>query len=139
MKRYDTLALDVGKVRIGLAAGNSENKSVDVLITLDRAQNRGLKKILYLIEEYQIQTVVVGLPISEDNQITTQSNDVLSFIDRLRKRTSINIVTEDEWGSTEKAKRRLKLTGNPDKHTRKSGIIDAESASIILESYFSQK
>lgn len=139
MRRYDTLALDVGKVRIGVAAGNSEDKLVSSLETLERAQNRGIKKILQLIDDFQIKTVVVGLPLSENKQVTTQSKDVEAFVERLRKRTNSTIVLEDEWGSSEKAKHRLQIADSPDRKTRKSGVIDAESASIILESYFSQK
>ena len=136
--KHDTLALDVGKSRVGIALGNSSTKSVETLTSSPRAQKQAEQMVLKLIAEYTITTVVVGLPLDESGKETSEAVGIKQFASRLAKRTEVTIKFTDEWGSSLDAKQRLKIEGDPTKEMRKSGVIDAESASIILERYFQQ-
>lgn len=129
------LGLDIGDKRIGVAQATYGKLPVTPLKTLIRAQGRAEKALIELIEKYDIDQVVVGLPLSEDGTKNPQCERVEAFIKRLAKRVQISVHYVDEYLSSEEAKQRLNIPGNPEKEIRKRGMIDALSASIILENY----
>jgi putative Holliday junction resolvase len=77
----------------------------------------------------------VGLPLNEQGEETDSSLFVRNYCRRLQKRVEINIEYIDEWGSTIEAKQRLIETKKLPIRSKEKGIIDAQSACIILQSY----
>lgn len=132
------LALDIGEVRIGVAIKRKLDPNIIPMIALPRAQNQGLKKILEIIKEESIDLLVVGLPLSESNEETDQSKNTRSYVDRIRKRSDINVVFIDEYCSSLEAVERLNLNSRDQRKVRESGKIDSMAASIILEYYLKQ-
>ena len=64
-----------------------------------------------------------------------QCEDVERFARRLKRRSSVKIIYVDEHLSSEQAKQRLGIPEQPSAELRKKGVIDAEAASILLQSY----
>lgn len=113
------IALDIGRVRIGVA--RSILGIVYPLMVLERAQSRAEKEILGLISRENIDGIVVGMPLSADGTENKQCLDVRSFTNRLKKRTSLPIVFQDEYLSS------VESNGN-----------DAKAAALILQRYITR-
>lgn len=135
MKNY--LCLDIGTVRVGVAIKIGE-QAIGQLTTLKRAQNQALSKLLELIAEHQIDLVVAGLPLDENNQETTQALDVRRFLSRFAKRMELPIMLVDEYGSSLEAMNNLPSNGSTEK-LRKKGHVDSLAASEILTAYLDNR
>jgi len=128
------MGVDVGVVRVGVAFSDGLGLAATPFDVFLRAQGRAEKKILQLIEEKNIKKVVVGMPLGQHGNRTPQCDVVDRFIMRLKKRTNIEIVCQDEYLSSEEAKelmieRGMSVRDNP---------IDAVAAMVILEDYMRQ-
>ncbi len=128
------LALDIGDVLIGVAISDP-----DMIIAqgLDSIKRVSLKKdidiIIEIIKKYEIGKIIVGLPKTLDDRIGIQAEKVLTFIDYLKKRTEVPIVTWDERLTTVSANRVLLDADVSRKKRRK--FADKLSAVIILQGY----
>lgn len=118
------LALDIGDKKVGLAVARYPSLIPTQLKTIQRKDAE--KFILALIEKEGIETIVVGLPLSESNDMTEQAESIKRFVTRLKKRAQVKIEFTDEYNSSVEAGERYKIVG---------GSIDAISAQIILERY----
>ncbi len=123
------LALDVGKVKIGLATSDNKLIIATPLKTLVRAKNKALKEIIETISSERVTKLVVGLPLNEDNSETNQCVDIRNFVRRIKRRVSIKVEFIDEAFSTLRANeiiRQQKLKHKDD---------DAIAAALILQKY----
>lgn len=127
------LGLDVGDVRIGVSISDELCIAAHGLCTIHR---KGLKKDLRAVEEivneYNVERIVIGLPKMLSGEIGIQAQKVQKFIVSLRK-LNIPIITWDERLTTAEAYRILHETEASRKKQKK--IIDQLAAAIILEGY----
>ena len=133
------LAIDVGERRIGLAISDASGLLARPLRVLTAtggadAVERVAREIARLSnEEDGVATIVVGLPVRLDGSPNAQTADVAAFIEALKTRTSLPIVTEDERLTSREAESRLAV-GEGDWRVRKTKL-DAASAAIVLQDY----
>lgn len=149
------MALDVGKVRIGVAICDSRGVLASPYTTLhiSRNEEQTWKAIQQIIDETETEELIVGLPISLDGQLHAQGQQVQSFAQRLQEHISVPLTLWDERFSTVEAQRlltqreldegekRQKRGGRQrtqSKRRRRGHEIDALAATIILEDYLSQ-
>ncbi len=133
------LGLDVGAKRVGVALANPPYVKAEPFETYDRGSKQAETAILALIQQHSVEIVVIGLPLSEEGEISEQCADIKRFSERLQKRANIKIEYVDEWGSSLEAKEALGLPEQADQRTRKTGIIDRLAASIILQKFLNSK
>jgi putative Holliday junction resolvase len=146
------LALDVGEARIGVAVSDASQLLASPMTTLHVARDQAhlWAAIRQLVEEQEVATLVVGLPISLDGQIHEQGRRVQAFAERLKHQVSIPVVLWDERLSTVEAQRLLaerKLEeeggrsrrggrqGGKGRRRRNRQGIDALAAAVILQEY----
>jgi putative holliday junction resolvase len=133
------LAIDVGARRVGLAISDASRTLARPLETIAVASaadavERVARRIAELdADEEGIATIVVGMPSSLDGTATPQTAVVVAFIARLKTRTPLPIVTEDERLTSREAESRLALR-EKDWRKRKAQL-DAVAASIFLQDY----
>ena len=127
------LGIDVGSKRVGIALYRQDQAAITPLPTPERASKRAESTILNLIEVHHVSLLVVGIPLSADDQQTAQSDDVRGFMQRLSKRCNVSIEYEDEYLSSEEAQQLLGISGSPNRSVRESGLIDGVAAAIILQ------
>ena len=127
------LGLDVGDKRVGVAICRAG--VVTPIGAFNRAKGQAETQILKMIKEHGVETLVVGLPLDESGQETQQSEKIRGFCRRIEKRSEASIHYIDEYGSSAEAKQRLAEGGRKQQLARRSGMIDAVSASIILQSF----
>jgi putative Holliday junction resolvase len=124
------LGIDVGSVRVGLAL--ALDNRISPLEICKKSQGAAERKILRTIEELNIQALVIGLPLSEDNSESLQCQTVKAFAQRLSKRTDVPIMFQDEYLSSAEAQERAS------RHKDNTRHIDDIAACIILERYLAQ-
>lgn len=92
-----------------------------------------IKRLVEIIDEYDVETIVVGLPKNMNNSIGPQSMKVMSFVDLLKKQTDKEIIYQDERMTTIQSERVL-IDMDVRRENRKKHI-DKIAASFILQTY----
>lgn len=129
------LGIDLGKKRIGVALGDTENKIAVGLPTLQNDNNTwdNLKEI---IARENIQKLIIGLPKTMQGKSGEQVEYTYSWGEKAQQNVGLNIEYVDERLSSKMARDGLSMVGN--KLTKED--IDQASAVLILYSYLdSQK
>lgn len=128
------LGLDVGDKTIGVAVSDPLGFTAQGLTTLIRESNKkDYQAIKELIDEYDAQTLVVGLPKNMNNTIGPQSEKVIKFAEKIKNKFNVEIIYIDERLTTMSAERLL-IEGNVRRENRKK-YIDKLAASYILQTY----
>jgi putative Holliday junction resolvase len=133
------LGVDVGERRIGLAISDRSRTLARPLTTLTidgsaDAVDRVADTITRLrAEEDGLDTVVVGLPVKLDGSANLATARAVQFIEGLRARVPVVILTEDERLTSREAESRL-AQRERDWRKRKEKL-DAAAAAIILQDY----
>ena len=134
------IALDVGDKRIGVAVSDELLIAARGVMTLERVGIRkDTGKIVDLIDEYQCDTVVIGLPKHLDGTDNPQTAKVYEFKrileDKLRSagKEQIGVVFQDERFTTVIAERVL-IEADVRRDKRKK-VIDKQAAVLILQGY----
>lgn len=129
---YKVMALDVGTKRIGIALS-------DYLLMLANGHSyiardeQSLEKIYKIAKENNVKKIVIGLPLNMDDTEGNQAKDCRDFASKIE---GYEIIFEDERLTSDTAEQNLrekKIDFRKDK-----GLVDIESACIILEQYLSR-
>ena len=130
------LGIDYGDARVGVAITDALNITVQGLETIQRNQSdkNVLKRLDEILKEYEVETIVVGLPLNLKGEKTERTNITEKFIHKLKcKYNKIKIETMDERLTTVEAHKTMNFL-NVDKNKKRS-IVDTISAVYILEAY----
>jgi putative Holliday junction resolvase len=91
------LAFDFGEKRIGVAVGNTITKTAEALkIIQEKNQDEKFKAIEALIQEWQPQSLVVGLPTHPDGAKNEMTLKAKRFGNQLHGRFQKEVVWVDE-------------------------------------------
>ena len=133
------LAIDVGGRRIGLAISDPSRTLARPLstLTVSRAADgdtRVADEIARLERDDDgLSSIVVGLPVRLDGSASDETARVAAFVDALRTRTALPIVTADERLTSREAESRLSILEHDWRERKKK--LDAAAAAIILQEY----
>ena len=127
------LAFDHGRRNIGVAVGQSLTRTATPLATL-RARDAVPEwaALARLVEGWQPQAMVVGLPLNMDGTEQDTTRLARRFRDELERRFGVPVHLVDERLSTREARERLARSG------RAGADDDPVAAQVILEDWFSQ-
>ena len=134
------LGIDYGEARVGIAITDALNITAQGLETIQR--NGSDKVILRRLDEilatYEIETIVVGMPLNMNGTISERAKVTEEFIHKLKcKYNQLKIETVDERLTTVEAHKTMNfLEVNKNK---KRDIVDTISAMYILETYLNKK
>ncbi|HDD65037.1 MAG TPA: Holliday junction resolvase RuvX [Firmicutes bacterium] len=126
------LCIDVGEKRIGVAISDEEKIIARGLGTIERGKEE-IKKIKEIIEKYNVEKIVFGLPLRLDGSISSQTEKTIAFISKLKEEISLPFIPWDERLSSRQAETIL-LEADLSRKKRKK-LIDKLSAQIILQNY----
>ena len=133
------LGLDIGTVRIGIAQSDMLGMLASNLETYTRKYIKvDVAHIVQIIQQNNIDTVVVGLPLKMNGEEGQSVQMVKDFVQELQaqlqeKNIQIPIVYQDERLTTVSAERVL-LSANVRREKRKQ-VVDKIAAQIILQAY----
>ncbi|SNZ02135.1 putative holliday junction resolvase [Persephonella hydrogeniphila] len=126
------LALDVGDKRIGVAYSDPLGISANPLPAIEK-DKKVFEKIRDIVDNYQIGTVVIGLPLTLKGEEGEQAKKTRKFAQKLKEYLpDIEIKFVDERFTTALAERQLRETTKKSKRKQK---IDSVSAVYILKTY----
>jgi putative Holliday junction resolvase len=143
------LALDYGRVRIGLAIADLETALAQPLGTLDRInRNEDMRRLRELIREHGVQQIVVGLPLRLDGTRGDMAEEAARFGQRVHKQLGVPVEMVDERLTSWEAERLLEEQQGRTIHTppskkhkkekEKLGV-DAIAAALILKEYLDRR
>lgn len=129
------IGIDLGSKRIGIALSDSDLTVATPLDVVERSGNveKDHIAILKITAEWEVQKIIVGLPISLDGTLGPSAQSVMDEIKMLRGVTDIPIETHDERFTTVTAEQIL-LQQNV-KRDKKKRVIDKVAAAIILQGW----
>lgn len=129
------LGLDLGARRIGVAVSDAAGKvATPVEVVTRTADRRGdLRRLVSLVQEWEAEVVVVGLPLSLDGSLGPAARGVLDEVARLEEVLDVPVVTRDERLTTVTAQRNLHEGGLDTKASR--NVVDMVAASILLQAW----
>ena len=135
MTAQTIMAVDFGTGSIGFAIGQSLTGTASPLNAVKAKDGTpNLQEVQKLMEEWQPDLVVVGLPLNMDGTEQPMTQRARKFANRLHGRFGVQVTTHDERLTTVDAKAHLFHKGGF--KNLKKGNIDSQSAVVILESYF---
>jgi len=127
------LGIDLGSKRVGIALSDSSNIIASPFKTLIFNNHKDLLiKLGELINEFDIKTIVLGLPLSMNGIDSPQTKKIRDFKSSLLI-FNIPIIYEDERLSSVSAKKSM-VTQNIKTGHNKSEI-DMRAAAIILQQH----
>ncbi|MCC5928192.1 MAG: Holliday junction resolvase RuvX [Cyclobacteriaceae bacterium] len=128
------MAIDLGKKRTGIAVTDPLQIIATPLTTVSTHEVYAYIKEYILREE--VEYIVVGMPLKEDNTDTHMTSQVRQFVRYLEKNyPEKKIFTEDERYTSKMALEAMITAGSTKKDRRDKGNLDKISAAIILQSF----
>ena len=130
------LGIDYGDARVGIAITDGLNITVQGLETINHNNNDKivLKRLEEIMNEYEIDTFVIGMPINMNGTKTERVEVTEKFIHKLKcKFPKVKIETIDERLTTVEAHKTMNFLDINKK--KKRSIVDTISAVYILETY----
>ena len=133
------LGIDYGDARVGIALTDPLNITAQGLETIQRngSDKVVLRRLDEILSEYEVDTIVVGMPLNLKGEKTVRAEITEQFIHKLKcKYNKIKIETIDERLTTVSAHKTMNfLDVNKNK---KKNIVDTISAVYILETYINK-
>lgn len=136
--RKSALAFDYGERRIGVAYANCATGTATALKTLAARDGRpATQDIQSLIQEWQPDALVVGVPYNPDGSDSPMATRAKEFSSRLGEQHGLPIDLVDERLTSQEAAamlREQRRTGQKKRKVRR-GDIDSLAARLIAESW----
>ena len=127
------LAIDFGERRIGLALSDPLGITAQGLPTIDTRKIKDVFGFIgNLVTEKGVDKLVVGMPRNMNGSIGPKGEKVERFMQKLARKTEVDIVAWDERLTSVQSLRSMREMGIKQ---RKKEVTDRISATLILQSY----
>lgn len=132
------IGLDIGKARIGVASCDELGIIASGLTTIYcQSLTKDVLKVVEIVNNYKVNTLVVGLPLQMDGNEGEMAKYVHLFCSKIKEYIEVNIILVDERLSSIEAGEYLHEAKT--KKNKKKGVLDQVAASIILQNYLDNK
>ncbi len=132
MERY--VAFDIGDKRIGVAVSDPFNTYALPSFTYFRKGfSEDVDAVAKIAAEKGATLIVCGLPVNFDGTEALQTEKTRVFIERLKAKTAIPVVCEDERFTTQMAHETLIVEGM--RREKRKNYVDSLAAANILDGY----
>lgn len=128
------LGLDVGQKTVGVAISDPLGFTAQGITTIRRTKkDNDVEEIKKLCDEYEVETIVVGLPKNMDGSIGFAGEKIQEFSELIKEKINLEIVFWDERLTTVAAHKAM-LEADLSRGKRKK-IVDKVAATYILQGY----
>lgn len=128
------LGLDVGQKTIGVAISDPLGFTAQGITTIRREKKvKDIEEVKKICKEYNVETIVIGLPKNMDNSIGFAGEKIMEFSQLIKEEVDIPIEFWDERLTTVAAHRAM-LEADLSRGKRKK-IVDKIAATYILQGY----
>jgi len=132
-----TLGVDYGERRIGLAVSDPSGTIAQPLPTLTRRAGKRppLQALADLARQWQVESVVVGLPLNLEGDESDWTRETRAFGEKLGERTGLPIHFLDERMTSVRAERAVRSLGLRRAAREDKRRVDAAAAVLILQAF----
>ena len=131
------LAIDIGSKRVGLAISDEMRLSVRTLQVLPRTPwKRLLGSLAALCEEFDVRTIVLGLPLRLDGSEGDAALDARRVARNLELSLKLPLFLQDERLTSKTAETALRSRGLDVSEV--ADRVDSEAATIILSDFLAR-
>jgi putative holliday junction resolvase len=131
------LGIDLGERRIGLALSDATRTlaSPHSVVQRSKAHAHDHAAILRVVADDEVDTIVVGLPLSLNGDLGPAARGVMAEVDELRGRVpeGVEVVVHDERLTTVTAQAAL-IEARMRREARKR-VVDKVAAAVMLQSW----
>jgi putative Holliday junction resolvase len=148
-KRSCILAIDYGRVKMGLALADVRTRLPQPLDTMKRVnRNEDMRRLREIVREHGVKQVVVGLPLRLDGTHGEMAEEASRFAQRVRKQLGLEVEMVDERLTSWEAERLIEeqqgrtLHSNAAKKRKKDEgklTVDAMAAAVILKEFLERE
>jgi putative Holliday junction resolvase len=132
--RSPIVAIDLGEKRVGIAVSDALSISITRLNALPRTNwKQLLRDVDNLIQRFDAQTVVIGLPLKLNGSSGDAALEVRRVAEKFAKSLTIPVYLQDERLSSMEAEQNLRLEGHGEAEV--SALVDSEAAAVILRDF----
>ena len=132
------LAIDYGEKRIGLALSDPMMTFAYAFQTLNN-DSKFFNNLKQIIIEKNIEKIVLGLPYQDDGKLSSNANQIFKFKENLEAEFQKEVILRDERYTSEIAKSMILQSVNKKSKRRDKGLVDRNSAAIILQEYLDEQ
>lgn len=139
------IGIDFGMARLGIAYSD-ESKTIAMPLAVIQAEKKSEQTVSKVVKElkqhqqqnnYEIEEIVVGLPLLMSGKFGLLADEVKHFVEQLKKSIQAPVVTWDERLTTVQAERSMRESNLTRK--RRAKVVDTVAAVIILQNYLDHK
>lgn len=134
------LGLDLGTKTLGISLSDKSGIIASTYKTI-KFENEDydslINEISSIISEFEINTIVLGLPKNMDNSLGQASERSLNFKKKIEENLNVKVVMQDERMSSVEA-HNIMLEGDLSRKKRKK-YVDSVAANIILQRYLDSR
>ena len=131
---HKVMALDVGTKRIGIALSDYlQVIAVPHSFISREPEVQAIEQIVKIAKENRVEKIVVGLPVNMDDSVGFQAQNCIDFAHKI---SGFDIIFEDERLTSDEAEENLR--SRKVDFRKNKGLVDMESAAIILNQYLSR-
>lgn len=131
------LALDIGKVRIGMAVSDPRGSVASPVCVLEASEVLGDEPIWRrVLEDWEPELLLAGLPLTLSGEEGPQAKRIRAQAQGIAQACGLPLEFTDERLSSTEAKRILREQGASEKDMR--GKVDMVAASLFLQAYLDE-
>ena len=131
------MGLDLGSKTVGVAISDPLLITAQGIEIIRRKEENKLRQTLArieaLIEEYEVETIVLGFPKNMNDTLGERAQFSLEFKEKLERRTGIPVVMWDERLTTVAADKAMMEAGI--RRENRKDYVDKIAACLILQGY----
>lgn len=128
------LALDLGEKRVGVAVSDALAISITRLEAIPRTNwKRLLQAVSDLVQRFDAQTVVIGLPLRLNGSTGDEALKVRESATKFARSLRVPVYLQDERLTSREAEQNLRAQGHKAEEVR--ALVDSEAAAIILRDF----
>lgn len=132
------MALDIGKVRCGIAISDPQERVATPLCVLPTEEVRSnAPSFRRVCEDWEPELIVSGLPLTLSGQKGPQAQSIREVAQQVAAALSLPLEFSDERLSSSEAKRVLREEGMSERDMR--GKVDMVAASLFLQSWLDKR
>ena len=132
------MALDIGKVRCGIAISDPAERIATPICVLPTSEvEQNAPSFRRLLEDWEPEMILSGLPYTLAGEEGPQAESIRAVAGAIAKRAGLPLEFADELLSSSEAKRSLREKGFSEKEMR--GKVDMIAASLFLQSWLDSR
>lgn len=135
------MGLDVGSKTVGVAVSDLLGwtaQGVEIIRINEAQQEFGLKRLKELVDQYQVECFIVGLPKNMNNTIGERAQKSQAYGELIHQKFKLPVDYMDERLTTVQAERMLVEEADLSRKKRHQ-VIDELAAVMILQTYLDRQ